>query len=250
VLDLMDELDLWKDTLLIVNTDHGFLMGEHDWWAKCRMPFWQEIAHIPLWIWDPRSAKRGEKRESLVQTIDLAPTLLEYFGLPIPSDVQGKPLRATIAGDAPVREAGLYGIHGGHVNVTDGRHVYMRAPDTQQPLFEYTLMPTRMRGFFSLEELRAWKQHDGFAFTKGCPVARVPGRLGPGWLEELETRLYDLQSDYEQQRPLSDAKLEQRMVDHLIAQMRASEAPDELYVRLGLEAAVKRTERAVPARAR
>ena len=34
VLDLMDELDLWEDTMLIVCTDHGFLLGEHDWWAK------------------------------------------------------------------------------------------------------------------------------------------------------------------------------------------------------------------------
>src|SRR5512147_573705 len=30
VLDLMDELDLWRDTLLIVCTDHGYLLGEHD----------------------------------------------------------------------------------------------------------------------------------------------------------------------------------------------------------------------------
>jgi arylsulfatase A-like enzyme len=39
VLDLFDEHDLWKDTMLIVNTDHGFLMGEHDWWAKVAMPY-------------------------------------------------------------------------------------------------------------------------------------------------------------------------------------------------------------------
>ncbi len=36
VLDVMDELEMWDDTLLIVNTDHGFLLGEHDWWAKIR----------------------------------------------------------------------------------------------------------------------------------------------------------------------------------------------------------------------
>ena len=34
VLDLMDKHDMWKDTLLIVCTDHGFLLGEHGWWAK------------------------------------------------------------------------------------------------------------------------------------------------------------------------------------------------------------------------
>ena len=54
VLDLMDRYDLWKDTMLIVNTDHGFLLGEHGWWGKGRMPIYEEIAHIPLYIWDPR----------------------------------------------------------------------------------------------------------------------------------------------------------------------------------------------------
>ena len=43
VLDLMDELDMWKDTMLIVNTDHGFLMGEHDWFGKMCVPYYNEI---------------------------------------------------------------------------------------------------------------------------------------------------------------------------------------------------------------
>ncbi len=81
VLDAMDELDLWKDTLLIVNTDHGFLLGEHDWWAKVVQPFYNEVAHAPLFIWDPRAGCRGERRSALVQMIDMAPTLLDYFGL-------------------------------------------------------------------------------------------------------------------------------------------------------------------------
>lgn len=38
VMDTMDECDLWQDTMLIVTTDHGFLFGEHDWWAKNIMP--------------------------------------------------------------------------------------------------------------------------------------------------------------------------------------------------------------------
>ena len=59
VLDLMDELDLWKDTLLIVNTDHGFLLGEHDWWAKIAQPFYDEVAHTPLFIWDRAAGNRA-----------------------------------------------------------------------------------------------------------------------------------------------------------------------------------------------
>ncbi|MCP4640033.1 MAG: sulfatase-like hydrolase/transferase, partial [bacterium] len=100
VLDLMDELDLWKDTMLIVNTDHGFLLGEHDLWAKCAMPFFQEVAHTPLFIWDPRCGRQGERCPCLVQTIDLPATLLEYFDMALPPDMQGVPLRETIAADA------------------------------------------------------------------------------------------------------------------------------------------------------
>jgi arylsulfatase A-like enzyme len=251
VLDIMDELDLWNDTMLMVNTDHGFLMGEHDWWAKVKMPFYQEVAHIPLWIWDPRSAVRGEQRTSLVQTIDLAPTLLEYFGQPQSEFAQGRPLRQTIVSDAPVREAGLYGMWGGHVNLTDGRFVYMRAPiDPNQRQLEYTIMPMHANSLFGLQELREWKQHTGFAFTKGCPLMRVPGR--EAWVDpaELITRLFDLQNDYEQQHPLDDPRREREMVERLIVLMRASEAPPELYARLGLETAVTRTERAIPARTR
>ncbi|UUZ87340.1 hypothetical protein LJK88_21725 [Paenibacillus sp. P26] len=87
------------------------------------MPFYNEIAHMPLFIWDPRSGKRNERRQSLVQTIDLAPTLLHYFGEDIPADMQGKVLQDTIDRDKPVRQAAIFGLHGGHVNVTDGRYV-------------------------------------------------------------------------------------------------------------------------------
>ena len=58
--------------MLIVNTDHGFLMGEHDWWAKVVTPFFQEIAHIPFWCYDPRYPNcKNVQSEQLAQTIDL-----------------------------------------------------------------------------------------------------------------------------------------------------------------------------------
>jgi len=59
VLDVMDEQDMWKDTMLIVNTDHGYLLGEHGWWAKMVQPVYDEIAHLPLFIWDPRKGVRN-----------------------------------------------------------------------------------------------------------------------------------------------------------------------------------------------
>ncbi|HZG85420.1 sulfatase [Paenibacillus sp.] len=235
VLDTMDELDLWKDTMLIVNTDHGFLLGEHDWWAKSIMPFYNEIAHMPLFIWDPRSGIRNERRQSLVQTIDLAPTLLRYFGLEVPPDMQGIDLRETIANDRATREAVLFGIHGGHVNVTDGRYVYMRAPVSKdnKPLYNYTLMPTHMRSRFSVSELEDISLAQPFSFTKGVQTLKI-NATSYNQSHDFGTLLFDVEADPLQQHPLQDSSVEQRMIGLLKQLMEENDAPPEQYVRLGL----------------
>jgi len=235
VLDIMDELDMWDDTMLIVNTDHGFLLGEHDWWAKCVQPFFNEIAHSPLFIWDPRCRRCAEHRNALVQTIDLAPTLLEYFGVERPPDMQGVPLRETIARDKSVRKAGLFGLHGGQVNCTDGRYVYMRAPVSADntPLYEYTLMPTHMRQPFGVDELQETTMVEPFSFTKGCPVMKIAGR---GWVNphRFGTVLYDLENDPTQQHPIDDPEIERMMIEHMVRLMKENDAPAEQFERLGL----------------
>ena len=239
VLDAMDRYDLWKDTMLIVNTDHGYLLGEHGWWAKSVMPWYNEIAHIPLFIWDPRSGKRGEARRSLVQTIDLPASILECFGIDRPAEMQGVPLTSTIARDDPIREAALFGMHGGHVNCTDGRHVYMRAParPENEPLFEYTLMPTRHgrnRAFIEPERLAQATMAPPFSFTRDCPLLKVPGRRNAR-AHGFGTLLFDLENDPGQEKPLRDAALEAEMIAKMTALMRKNECPDEQFERLGLD---------------
>jgi arylsulfatase A-like enzyme len=245
VLDLFDQHDLWQDTMLIVNTDHGFLMGEHDWWAKVMTPFFQEIAHIPAWVYDPREPHCvGVCRDALVQTIDIAPTLLEYFGVPLPRDMQGHPLRQRMLDDTPVREAALYGVMGGQVNVTDGRYVYMRShctPDNT-PLYEYTLMPTHMRTLFAPAELQEWEKSEGFSFMKGCKVMQIPSRTYPPYLSledpvgrgKRATLLFDVLADPGQTQPLDDIDIEARMIRLMVREMARNECPPEQYVRLGL----------------
>jgi len=234
VLDTMDELQLWDDTMLIVNTDHGLLLGEHGWWGKNVQPWYDETIHTPLFVWDPRSGLHGERRASLVQTIDLGPTLLEYFGVDRTPDMQGRPLRDTVATDAPVREAGLFGAFGGHVSVTDGRYVYMRAcaEPTNGPLSEHTLMPTHMRARFRPEELRGAELVPPFTFTKGVPLLKVPGHAMSPYA--FGTLLFDLVSDPGQEHPLVDDERELTMAELLTGLLRATDAPEEQYQRLGL----------------
>jgi len=237
VLDAMDEYDLWGDTLLIVNTDHGFLLGEHGLWGKSIHPYYDEVARTPLFIWDPRSKKQAERRASLVQAIDLAPTLLEYFGVERPADMQGVPLAATVASDAPVREAGLFGTFGGQVDVTDGRYVYMRAParEGNSPLHEHTLMPAHMRTLFRTEELQDIALAEPFRFTKGCRTMKIAAgarrRLDP---YRHGTHLFDTEADPKQENPIQDAAVEKRMIAHMTRLMRENDAPPEQFERLGL----------------
>jgi arylsulfatase A-like enzyme len=241
VLDAMDEYRLWDDTLLIVCTDHGFLLGEKGWWAKVVQPWYNELVHTPLFVHDPWLPERdGTRHAGLVQTIDIAPTLLEFFGAERTPDMRGRPLREAMeaAPDEPLREAALFGIFGGHVNVTDGRYVYMRAceDDTNQPLYEHTLMPTRIRGRFTPLELERAELAEPFTFTKGVPTLQVPAVTAP-FLSPARfgTLLFDLATDPKQEHPVTgDDETELRMIRLLVEALRENDAPASQYERLGV----------------
>ncbi|WP_402839687.1 sulfatase [Microbacterium sp. GXS0129] len=231
VLDAMDAHDMWEDTLLIVNTDHGFLLGEHGWWAKSVQPWFNELVHLPAFLWDPRTRRAGERSARLVQTIDIAPTLLEFFGIDATADMLGAPLEDV------EREGALFGIHGGHVNITDGRYVYMRAcaDATNAPLEEFTLMPTHMRGRFAPAEFADAELAPPFSFTKGIRPLRLSGRaqINPYVFGSL---LFDLETDPQQEHPLDDPELELRMLRLLAVQLRENDAPASQFERLGIPA--------------
>ncbi|MBK0330885.1 sulfatase [Brachybacterium sp. MASK1Z-5] len=232
VLDAMDSHGLWDDTMLIVNTDHGFLLGEHGWWAKSVQPWFNELVHLPMFLWDPRAGAADERCGDLAQTIDIAPTMLRYFGIEPTPDMQGRDLAHPSARE----RTALFGVHGGHVNITDGRYVYMRssAGRDNAPLEEFTLMPTHMRSRFGVDELAAWEPAEPFAFTKGLRTMRMDA-LG-GWMNPWQhgTLLFDLEADPDQHSPILDDEVELRMAGQLVEAMRAADAPRSQYERLGL----------------
>lgn len=262
LLDRMDEYDLWEDTMLIVNTDHGYLLGEHGWWSKGCMPWYDELVHIPLFIHDPRFSHAGEKRDQIVQTIDIPATILEFFHITLPEDMQGKPIRAVIEDNEEIRDYALFGVHGGHINVFDGRYVYMKAPvnEDNQPLYDYTLMPTHMRCRFGVGELQGATAVKPFKFLKNCPVLKVPkvngiadddfgdllmGKGDPQKARSIDNnsltnavnfgdKLFDMQTDPKQQKELDDIGTEVRMARLLVRAMKENETPIEQFERIGL----------------
>lgn len=236
LLDAMDRHSMWDDTMLIVATDHGFMLGEKDWMGKNIQPMYQELAHIPFFIHDPRHGDAdGKRRSALAQTVDIVPTLASFFGIEPPACMDGKDMEKAIASDDAIRSGALFGIFGGHVNVTDGRYVYMHAPvaPDNQPLYEYTLMPMHMRSPFSLSELKDIELCGGFSFLKGAKTMRIKAHDGisPYW---YGTRLYDIKQDPEELSPIRSDKEEARLLTLMRDLMKENEAPSDQYERLGI----------------
>ncbi len=238
VLDFMDEHNMWDDTMLIVNTDHGFLLGEHNWWAKTNMPLYEEIAHTPLFIYDPVSKVQNERRAHLSQTIDIPVTLLNHFGVQVPKDMQGCDLRKIINDNVPVRDYAFYGYHSMHANITDGKHTYMKSPISysKKPLYEYTLMPCHMKNMFNIKELQNIELTDEFSFTKGCKVMKIEAITSSVAANACNygTKLYDIESDPHEMNEIEDYSAEQKMLKLLIRAMKENESPKEQFERLGI----------------
>lgn len=93
LLDELDRLDLRKNTIVILWGDHGWKLGEHDAW--CKHSNCENDTNTALLLSVPGMKHAGVKTNSIVEFVDVYPTLTELAGLPLPSHLEGlsfKPL--------------------------------------------------------------------------------------------------------------------------------------------------------------
>ncbi|CAG9297607.1 sulfatase [Celerinatantimonas diazotrophica] len=236
VLDLFDEHQLWDDTMLMVCTDHGFLLGEHDWWGKNIMPLYEEVAHTPFFYWDPRLQMQGVETDLLGQLIDVPATLLDFFGYDLPPHMHGRPLYSALRDKKPIRTHALFGYFGAHLNITDGQYVYMRAPkERTNSQYEYTLMPTAIDSRFKMEQLKQTTLCEGFSFTDYAPLMKIPTAVNYTNSYRFGDKLFDIEADKMQTNPLDDSKLEVLLLTKIKQLLIDNEAPSELYQRYMLD---------------
>lgn len=87
VLDELDTLGLRDDTIVVVISDNGFHLGEHDTWGKMTLFDWDE--RVPLIISAPGHGGNPATTDAICDLIDIFPTLAELCGLPLPPQCDG-----------------------------------------------------------------------------------------------------------------------------------------------------------------
>ena len=90
ILDKLDTLGLTETTIIVLWSDHGWKLGEHNGW--CKQTNFEIDTRVPLLIRDPHAAANGKTSSSLVELLDLYPTLCELADVPIPEFAEGTSL--------------------------------------------------------------------------------------------------------------------------------------------------------------
>ena len=107
MLRTLDETGQADNTIVIFMSDHGEMLGDHGIYLKGPY-FYDCLTRVPLIIRWPGQFQGGRKIDSLVELVDIAPTLLDAAGIPIPSGVQGRSLMPLLEGKTTTHRDSVY----------------------------------------------------------------------------------------------------------------------------------------------
>ncbi|MBI5693637.1 MAG: sulfatase [Verrucomicrobia bacterium] len=140
----MDRLNLWDSTLVVFMSDHGWHLGEHGgFYAK--MSLMDESARAPF-IVAGRGVPRGAATSSLLEYVDLFPTLVDLAGLPLHAGQQGVSQAPVIRDPAAKARESAYTIvlRGGNKigrALHTATHTYLEWPDGSRQLYDAVTDP-------------------------------------------------------------------------------------------------------------
>lgn len=148
--ELLRELDqrgLARNTIVIFTSDNGYFSGEHGFLGKWFMH--EESLRAPMLVADPRvpAAQMGQTCDEMVLNIDVAPTILEFAGQPVPKTMQGQSLLPLLAAPKRPFRSEFFYEHlfefspkpPNHIERSEG----LRTPDWKYTLYVDQVGPTR-----------------------------------------------------------------------------------------------------------
>ncbi|MEM9644943.1 MAG: sulfatase [Planctomycetota bacterium] len=145
ILAELDRLGIRDETAVVFTSDHGYHLGEHTHWQKKNMH--EEVTRVPLIISTPDH--EAGRSNSIVELVDIYPTLVDLLGNPIPKNLDGVSLTEVLADPSKkVRSSALSldKSKGGWSYADRGeRYAYMRYADGSEELYDMQSDPGQYR---------------------------------------------------------------------------------------------------------
>ncbi|VGO18653.1 sulfatase family protein [Pontiella sulfatireligans] len=128
LIDQLKELGVYEDTLILFNSDHGDLCGDHGRMGK-GPSFYDSIMRVPWTMhWPNGLGTPGRRIDGLVEMIDVLPTLLDLTGTPLHPAMAGRSYaRGLLDGSEVKCRDDVYAVHGpGHIMLRTEEYKYLR----------------------------------------------------------------------------------------------------------------------------
>jgi len=157
ILDALERLNLRENTLVVFCSDHGDFSGEHAQIAKGGA-FYDCLTRVPLIVSCPGTVAEGVVDESMVNLIDIVPTLMSLQGIEVPRSMHGERLPSVT--DAEPRDAAFseYGAGGPLFTMAD---LEKRDKPWGRPEMGYSLRWREAEGRRKMVRTQSWKYvHD------------------------------------------------------------------------------------------
>jgi arylsulfatase A-like enzyme len=121
-LDRLENLGLAQNTLVMLVSDHGVLLGERGWVGKRYSEMHEELTHVPMAMRHPAGKAAGRTTNYFASTHDVGPTVLSVLGVDEPRGMNGADWSPLFDGRAPRRDRSYRtAAYNTYLSASDGR---------------------------------------------------------------------------------------------------------------------------------
>jgi arylsulfatase A-like enzyme len=167
-LDRLHDLNLERETVIALVSDHGFMFGEYGWTGKIASILHPVLIRVPMVIVDPARRRAGGASEFLAQTHDLAPTLLAMAGVRAPRSMEGINLAPLFERRRPAKRTLSYGGYANSLYArTDRWKLIADNRGRNKRLYDLRRDPAETRDVSHLHPHRAASMFDAVARRAG-----------------------------------------------------------------------------------
>ena len=133
IISTLDDLGLRDNTIIILWGDHGWNLGEHNYWSKHNLLYTSKNA--PLIISAP-GHKKNVKTDGIIELLDIYPTLCELTGIDPPKHLEGKSLVPLMKNPNKLGKKAAFSKWRNGTSITTTEFSFTKWDDNQRMLFD------------------------------------------------------------------------------------------------------------------